>query len=174
LNRFLKLYRRFIQETDGDRDLSLAHCVDICYFQQVTTLASRIKIIEGILAKSGLVSDRERVKKSLSAHPLVRILPNNQMKFDSCKPTVIGNGRLDLERCNLNLGDVLKMQGDHAKNLQFLVDCLHTNFPLLVVADNCHELVRNLRTIALLWNKKLNRILLNDRSDTTQLLGCFE
>jgi hypothetical protein len=24
------------------------------------------------------------------------------------------------------------------------------------------------------WNKKLNRILLNDRSDTTQLLGCFE
>ena len=174
MNRFLKLYRRFIQETDGDRDLSLAHCVDICYLQQVATLASKSKIIEDILADSGLVSDMEKVKRSLSAHTLVRILPNNQMKFDSCKPTVIGNGRLDLERGNLNLGDVLKMQGDHAKNLQFLVDCLHTNFPLLVVADNCHELVRNLRTIALLWNKKLNRILLNDRSDTTQLLGCFE
>ena len=137
-------------------------------------MASKDKIIEGILAESGLVRDIERVKRSLSAHPLVRILPSNQMKFDSYKPTEIGNGRLDLEKSNLDLSDILKMQGSHAKNLQFLVDCLHTNFPLLVVADDCQKIIKNLQTIALLWNKKLNRILLNDRSDTTQLLGCFE
>lgn len=66
------------------------------------------------------------------------------------------------------------MQGNHTKPLQFLTDCLHTNFPLLVVADNCDRFVRDLQTISRLANKKLNRILLNDRSDTTQLLGCFE
>lgn len=31
LNRLLKLYRRFLEETEGDQDLSLAHCIDICY-----------------------------------------------------------------------------------------------------------------------------------------------
>jgi hypothetical protein len=48
------------------------------------------------------------------------------------------------------------------------------NFPLLIVADDCHRFGLDLQTIARLANKKLNRILLNDRSDTTQLLGCFE
>lgn len=31
LNRLFKLYRTFIQETDGDHDISLAWCIDICY-----------------------------------------------------------------------------------------------------------------------------------------------
>ena len=66
------------------------------------------------------------------------------------------------------------MQGNHTKALQFLTDCLQTNFPLLIVADNCYRFVRDLQTISRLANKSLNRILLNDRSDTTQLLGCFE
>ena len=66
------------------------------------------------------------------------------------------------------------MQGNQTKSLQFVCDCLHTNFPLLIVSDKCDNFVRNLQTISRLANKKLNRILLNDRSDTTQLLGCFE
>lgn len=69
---------------------------------------------------------------------------------------------------------MLHLQGSHTKRLQFLVDCLHTNFPLLVMADDCHAFVRNLQTLAHLSGRKLNRLLLNDRSDTTQLLGCFE
>ena len=132
------------------------------------------EIVSEILAASGLVNDIENVQQAVSARPLVRILANNQLTFDSQKPTVIGNGLLDLERSDLFLTDILKMQGAHTKSLQFLADCLHTNFPLLVVTDDCRSFIRNLQTISQLWNKKLNRILLNDRSDTTQLLGCFE
>jgi len=174
LNRLLKLYRRFYRETDGDRDISLAHCVDICYLQKVSKIASRNNIIDGVLANSGLVSNIQRVRDCLQARPLVRILQNNQLTFDHLKPTELGSGRLDLGRVDLFLKDILTMQGNHTKSLQFLVDCLHTNFPLLVVTDDSHRFVKNLQTIAQLSNKFLNRILLNDRSDTTQLLGCFE
>lgn len=131
-------------------------------------------VVDDILASSGLVKDIERVRLAVSARPIVRVLPSNQLKFECHKSTVIGNGLLDLERSDLFLSDILKMQGGHTKSLQFLADCLHTNFPLLVVTDDCRQLIRNLQTMAQLWNKKLNRILLNDRSDTTQLLGCFE
>ena len=34
--------------------------------------------------------------------------------------------------------------------------------------------MQNFQTIGDLQNKKMHRILLNERSDTTQLLGCFE
>jgi len=76
------------------------------------------------------------------------------MKFECHKPTVIGNGLLDLERSDLFLSDILTMQGGYTKSLQFLSDCLHTNFPLLVVADDCGQFMRNLQTISQLWNKK--------------------
>ena len=45
---------------------------------------------------------------------------------------------------------------------------------MLVVTDDCHRFGTDLRSLAHLAGKKLNRIMLNDRSDTTQLLGCFE
>ena len=50
---------------------------------------------------------------------------------------MIGNGFLNLERSDLFLRDIINMQGSHTKSLQFLADCLHTNFPLLIVTDNC-------------------------------------
>ena len=109
LNRLFKLYRRFIQETDGDHDLSLAWCVDICYLQKVAKSSVRHKIVDEILAASGLIGDIERVRAALAARPLVRILPNNQLKFENHKSTVIGNGLLDLERSDLFLSDILKM-----------------------------------------------------------------
>ena len=114
------------------------------------------------------------VRQSLKANTLTRIMPGELLQFQSPKSTTIGSGSLDLENSDLYLRDILGMQGNQTKSLQFLSDCLHTNFPLLIVSDNCDSFVRNLQTISRLANKKLNRILLNDRSDTTQLLGCFE
>ena len=35
LNRLTKLYSRFMEETDGNHDASMLHCLDICYFQKV-------------------------------------------------------------------------------------------------------------------------------------------
>jgi len=55
-----------------------------------------------------------------------------------------------------------------------LVEALQANFPILVVSDDCPRFSADLQTLSRLSNKKLNRLLLNDRSDTTQLLGCFE
>jgi len=54
LNRLLKLYRRFLEETQGDKDLSLAHCIDICYLQKLYDVKSRERIIETVLLNSGL------------------------------------------------------------------------------------------------------------------------
>jgi hypothetical protein len=65
------------------------------------------EIISEILAASGLVSDIENVQTAVSARPLVRILTNNQLKFDNQKPTIIGDGLLDLERSDLFLADIL-------------------------------------------------------------------
>lgn len=69
---------------------------------------------------------------------------------------------------------MLSLQGPQAKGLHHLLDALHTNLPLLVVSDNCQMSVQNLQTLASASNTKMVRILLNSRSDTTQLLGCFE
>lgn len=66
------------------------------------------------------------------------------------------------------------MKGPHAKQLQALVDCLHSNLPVLVITNDPQRFSKTLQVLAKLSQTKLKRILLNDRSDTTQLLGCFE
>ena len=83
--------------------------MDICYLQKVAKSSVRHKIVDEVLAASGLIGDIERVRAALAARPLVRILPNNQLKFENHKSTVIGNGLLDLERSDLFLSDILKM-----------------------------------------------------------------
>ena len=75
--RLFKLYKRFLIETNGDRDLSLMHCIDICYLQS----PSKEKIIEEVLASSGLFNDFEIVRKSLKANTLTRILPKERLQF---------------------------------------------------------------------------------------------
>lgn len=90
---------------------------------------------------------------ALSEHPIVRIMSTNQLKFDNHKSTVIGNVQLDLERSDLFLKDMINMQGPHTKSLQFLADCLHANFPLLIVTDDCPQFIRNLQTISQMYNK---------------------
>ena len=174
LNRLLRLYVLFLQDTGGDRDLSLAHCVDICYLQRVSSSDSWVQIVDGVLAGSGLLADFPRARAALLSRPTVRILPQGQMLFEGPKPTSLGTGALDLREPCLQLRQLLAVRGPHTKSLQFLVDSLHAGFPLLVVADDCHRFGADLQTIARLAGKKLNRILLNERSDTTQLLGCFE
>ena len=68
----------------------------------------------------------------------------------------------------------LDLKGPHANTIQQLIDCLHCNLPVLLVTDNAQRTSKMLSVLANLSNQKLKRILLNERSDTTQLLGCFE
>ena len=42
------------------------------------------------------------------------------------------------------------------------------------MTDDPSAFMNNLQTVAQLCKKPLNRLLVNERSDTTQLLGCFE
>lgn len=109
LNRLLKLYRRFLEETDGDQDLSLAHCIDICYLQKLYNVKSREKIIDTVIVNSGLFSDTEKVRTALSARTLVRTNSINQVKFCNYKPTIIGNGNLDISKGDMSLQDLLKL-----------------------------------------------------------------
>ena len=87
--------------------------------------------------KSDLLGNLSRVRKALQTHPYLRIT-GNFLRFNSPKPSVISHGLLDLERSHLDISEILRMQGCHTKSLQFLVDCLHTNFPLLIVTDDCY------------------------------------
>ena len=64
LKRLLRLYERFLLDTSGDKDLSLAHCVDICYLQRLSSSSAWNKIVDGLLECSGLLSDFQRVEKA--------------------------------------------------------------------------------------------------------------
>ena len=70
--------------------------------------------------------------------------------------------------------DFISLKGQHSNELQFITDCLNCNIPLLVVTNHPQRLVQSLQTLSKISGQKLNRILLNERSDTSQLLGCFE
>jgi len=50
---------------------------------------------------------------------------------------VIGSGQLDLSAQEMFLQDILGLQGPQTKSLHYLADCLATNFPLLIVTDDC-------------------------------------
>ncbi len=54
LNRFLKIYKNLMQETQGNKDLSLAQSVDICFLQQIVQ-QKRDLAIDSILLNSGLI-----------------------------------------------------------------------------------------------------------------------
>ena len=72
------------------------------------------------------------------------------------------------------MADFLSMKGNHAMQLASLLDCLQINLPILLTTNNTTRAIRSLSLMAAIKNAKLRRILLSDRSDTTQLLGCFE
>lgn len=62
--------------------------------------------------------------------------------------------------------DFTNLKGKHSTELQFMVDALNTNLPLLIVTNQPQKLIENITTVSKLVGQKLNRILLNDRSDT--------
>ena len=55
-----------------------------------------------------------------------------------------------------------------------MCDCLQANLPVLVVTNDPRRLSQTLQVLSRVHGTKLRRILLNERSDTSQLLGCFE
>jgi len=140
LSRFLKIYKHLIGETGGARDLCMAQCIDICYFQPLTK-EEKSKAIENVVSKSGLVHDSQLLKNLIIQYPNVRVQPSNEIVFDCLKPTVIQNSRKQPFVDQLELRDMLALQGPQSKGLHFLVDCLHTNLPLLVVSDNCQATI---------------------------------
>ena len=51
---------------------------------------------------------------------------------------------------------------------------MQAGFPILIVTNEPYKFQESLATLATLQDHQLKRILLNERTDTTQLLGCFE
>lgn len=121
-----------------------------------------------------MIEDKEAIAGYFETVTRVKVQPTSCIRFESSKQTEIGSGRLDLSTSNVHLQSILDLQGSHSKSIQFVCDCLNTNFPLLVMSDDCDRFVRNLQTLSSVYAQKLNRIIVNERSDTTQLLGCFE
>lgn len=87
----------------------MAHCIDICYLQKLYDVTSRERIIETVLLNSGLFNNTEKVKTALAARTLVRTNSTNQVKFSNYKPTIIGNGKLDISKGDMTLQDILKL-----------------------------------------------------------------
>lgn len=174
LNRLLKLYGQFLEETGQDHDLSLLQCLDICYFQKMNLTEDLVTELTQMLIGSGLLSSESTVASHFGQTSSLRIEPSGSLKFIAQKPTFVGTGSLNLSSRPLFLQDILQLQGSHTQSLQFICDCLKADFPLLIMSDDCDRLTKYLQTISQICSKKLNRILVNERSDTTQLLGCFE
>lgn len=80
----------------------------------------------------------------------------------------------DETRTQCKMDDFLIMKGPQAASLQALCDSLDSNIPILVTTNDSTKLLQAIKILAKLKPAKLRRILLSDRSDTTQLLGCFE
>lgn len=72
------------------------------------------------------------------------------------------------------MADLLSMKGPQAAKIQGLNDCLRVNLPVLLTTNDTSKAIKVLSLMAGVKNSQLRRILLSDRSDTTQLLGCFE
>jgi hypothetical protein len=67
----------------------------------------------------------------------------------------------------LTSSDLSDLVGPHSLSLHYLLDSLLCNLPILALTNDPHRLISNLRTMALATGQTLNRILLNDRSDTS-------
>jgi hypothetical protein len=123
--------------------------------------------LTSILEQSGLIKDHSNQQSYFDQVTRVRIQPSSKLTFQSAKETRIGTGFLNLRTSSVSLQSILALQGPHSKSLQFVCDCLHTNFPLLVMSDDCDRFIANLQTLSSIFAHKLNRIIVNERSDTT-------
>ena len=74
----------------------------------------------------------------------------------------------------LRFCDLIDFKGPQALQFQSLNHSIELNLPILVTTDDPKRLIRSLNLMAMVRSVKMRRILLSDRSDTTQLLGCFE
>ena len=73
MNRLLKLYTRFIEETSADHDVSILQCLDICYFQKMNLEGEALGKLERILSCSGLIKDDRNLKQHFSHVSRVRV-----------------------------------------------------------------------------------------------------
>jgi hypothetical protein len=84
------------------------------------------------------------------------------------KPTYLARRASQVyEAHRLNLSDCLSLKGPHSRQMQFIVDCINSNLPLLIVSNDTQKLASNLQTLAQLAGNPLSRILLNEKSDTS-------
>jgi len=74
----------------------------------------------------------------------------------------------------MHFEDFMSMKGRQALKLQSLSDCLEVNLPILLTTDDTSKMIKCLALMSSIKNATLRRVLLSDKSDTTQLLGCFE
>ena len=126
------------------------------------------------LLKSGLLGEEgPSIVEMLPLAQAIRIDDKSLTFMSPVKPTLL-NVRQSLQGLSYSLGDYLKLKGPHSRELAFVVDCLNCNIPLLLVSNQTPRLTEDLQTLARVAGHRVNRILLNERSDTSQLLGCFE
>ena len=103
LNRLLKLYSRFMEETNQNHDLSLIHCLDICYFTKIERSEKVMDRLKEILVMSGLVDNIEVIDNQFNDISQIRIQESSQLRFVYPKQTLIGDGSIDLASSNISL-----------------------------------------------------------------------
>jgi hypothetical protein len=151
LARFLKMYR-YLTADGLDQDKAIATSLDICYGDW----------------KLGVEFNLVNDVAQMPATALVRAF-QNYIQFESLHTTKLSSSTPMIQNCldTFTFSDYQDMKGPHAKQLQALVDCLHSNLPVLVITNDPQRFSKTLQVIAKLSQTKLKRILLNDRSDTT-------
>jgi hypothetical protein len=55
----LKLYKKFMADTDGNHNISMMHCLDICYLSKIAEPTQSLDVI----AQSSIISDEEIMNK---------------------------------------------------------------------------------------------------------------
>lgn len=120
-----------------------------------------------LAVKCGLIQDGLRLKT-----PLVRALDGGSICFESLTQTIVGSSAPTYSSGKFK--SFVDLKGKVAGRIQALCDCVSCNIPLLITTDDCPRVIRTLSLVASASGRHLARILLSEKSDTTQLLGCFE
>jgi len=146
LSRFLNLYQSFTERDNAPPDSALIQAFRICYLSRLS-LAKHDDAFRLLLSSSLLQLEHTDLKLQ-SQTQMLRIDYHTQaLAFSNAvKPSVL-HARSFL-KSQLRMGEVSSLKGPHANELQYLVDCLNCNLPLLVVTNDTQRFVANLQTLA--------------------------
>jgi midasin (ATPase involved in ribosome maturation) len=157
------------QDMEMDREPNLIGAFEICYFQRIKSEENRKRAISAFEKAFGFAYVPENAV-------YVDFQPHEGLTFSSeaRRSRTVLPTQSQQHHHLLKQADISLLLGQNSKSVENLVSCVNSRVPVLIVTDDTQKVQQVLSTIASLSNQAFDSVLLNDKTDTSQLLGCFE